>query len=86
MNTLKVLYNNKTKFIESIALEFNKSFYVELYNFDIYKSKSKIRKMQENFGSKNYPLIIIEDENLIEIDAIYSENNPDWKLEIYKKK
>ena len=35
-------------------------------------------------GTKNVPLIVFEDENLQEVSAIWSEQNPDWKSEILK--
>ena len=35
--------------------------------------------MQTRFGSKNFPLLIFEDENLEEIAAIWSEEDPEWE-------
>ena len=39
----------------------------------------------EDFGTTNLPLIIFQDENLKDIFAIWSENNPDWEKEILNK-
>ena len=36
------------------------------------------------FGTKLLPLIVFEDENLKEYNAIWSERNPDWAEEINK--
>jgi hypothetical protein len=85
MNTLNIIYNKKSDFILPIVEEFKGQCYIDLYNMDTYKYRSVIKKMQEEFGSKNYPLIIIQNENLQNIDAIWSESDPDWKKEITKK-
>lgn len=84
MKTLKVIYNNETKYILDIANKFSNNFYVEPLNTNVHKEKRKAKQYQEDFGSSNLPLIIIEDENLIGINAIWSENNPDWEDEINK--
>ena len=39
----------------------------------------------ERHGTKKLPLIVLEDENLKEYAAIWSEQNPDWKVELIKK-
>lgn len=79
---MKVLYNNQTKFIEEIANKFRGKAIIELYNYDKSKKRSSIRKMQENFGSKNYPLVIFENENLEEVFALWSESQPNWEEDI----
>lgn len=84
MKTLKVLHNTNTKFILDIIKEFSNNFYIEPLNLDVHKEKRKASQYQEDFGSKLLPLIVIEDENLIGINAIWSENNPDWRNEIIK--
>jgi hypothetical protein len=82
MKTIKVLYDNKTDFIVDIVNKFSKEAYIEIYNFDKSKKRGSIRKMQEEHGSKNFPLIIFQDENLENIMAIWSEHYPDWEKEI----
>ena len=84
MQTLKVLYNNNCTFIIDIVNKFKDYFYIELYNYDS-KQKRKIKLMMEDFGTTNLPLILFQDENLKDIFAIWSENNPDWEKEILNK-
>ena len=84
MQTLKVLYNNNCTFITDIVNKFKDYFYIELYNYDS-KQKKKVKLMMEDFGTLNLPLIIFQDENLKDIFAIWSENNPDWEKEILNK-
>jgi transcriptional antiterminator len=81
IKVLKVLYNNKTKFILDVVNKYN--LIIESFNAD--KQLKKVRPMQTRFGSTNLPLIIFEDENLNEIDAIWSESSPDWVAAINKK-
>jgi hypothetical protein len=85
MLTIRVLYDNNTDFIVPIVNNFKEVAYIELLNMSTSKKRSKIRKLQEDFGSKNFPLIIFQDENLINFNAIWSENTPDWNIEITKK-
>jgi hypothetical protein len=82
MLTIKVIHNNDTKFILDIVKEFKSRAYIEPYNSNVSRLKGKIYKMQEAFGSRKVPLIVFEDENMEELGAIWSESNPDWKLEI----
>jgi hypothetical protein len=82
MKTIKIVYNNDTKFILDIVKEFKSRAYIEPYNSNVSRLRGKIYKMQEAFGSRKFPLIIFEDENMEELSAIWSESNPDWKLEI----
>lgn len=84
MKTIKVVYNNSTDFILKIVDKFKDQCYIELYNFDIYKEKRKVRVLQEDYGTKNFPFLVFEDENLRGIGAIWSENSPDWEKEINK--
>lgn len=79
MNTIKVIHNNDTKFILDIAKKFKSRAYIEPYNFDVLRLRKKIYRMQEEFSTKKFPLIVFEDENMEEVAAIWSESNPDWE-------
>ena len=57
----------------------------EFFNIDYNSDKKKCREIMTRFGTKNVPLVVFADENLEEYDAIWSESNPDWELEIKKK-
>lgn len=85
MRVIRVVYNNKTKFILEILEEFNETFIVETYSMDKRKEVKTARTIQENMGTKNVPLISIEDENLEIVAGIYSETKPDWKIELTNK-
>lgn len=82
MNTIKVIHNNDTKFILDIAKKFKSRAYIEPYNFDVLRLRKKIYRMQEEYGTRKFPLIVFEDENMVEIGAIWSESNPDWESAI----
>lgn len=84
MKTVKVVYNDSTNFIINIVAKFKDQAYIELYNFDIYKEKGKVRVLQEDYGTKIFPFVVFEDENLKGVAAIWSESNPDWEKEIHK--
>lgn len=85
MKTIKVLYNNSNIFILDIINKFKGRAYIESYNSNNYNDRSKVRQLQEDYGTKNSPLIIFEDENFNSIGAIWSENKPDWENEINDK-
>ena len=52
------------------------------FTLDDYKQKKKAIPILTRHGTLNVPLIVFADENLDEYAAIWSETNPDWKLEI----
>ena len=81
---IKVVYNNKTRFIIDILTNIKELKYIEAFNMDSFKQKKKAIPILTRFGTKNVPLVVFEDENLKEIKAIWSEQNPDWELEIKK--
>lgn len=85
MKVLKIVYNNETKFILDVIKDIKIKNYHECYNLDIFKDRKKAIPLMTRFGTKNVPLVVLLDENLNEIDAIWSEDNPDWKEVINKK-
>lgn len=84
MKILKVIYNNDSKYILDIIKEISIKVYLEKYNISNYKEHKKALPIMTRFGTKNVPLIVFEDENLKEYNAIWSERNPDWLIEINK--
>mgnify|MGYP001063545291 CR=1 FL=1 len=82
MKIIKVVYDNSTDFILEIIESFKDIAIVEKINASNYKNLKTVRGIQTRFGTKNFPLIIFEDENLEEVAAIWSESNPDWKQKI----
>ncbi len=84
MKVLKIVYNNETKFILDVIKNIEIKNYHECYNLDIFKDRKKAIPLMTRFGTKNVPLVVLLDENLNEINAVWSENNPDWKIEIIK--
>jgi len=85
MKILKIVYDNDSKFILDIVKSIDRKFYLETYNISNYKEKKKALPIMTRQGTKLVPLVVFENENLEEIDVIWSENTPDWKTEIIKK-
>ena len=84
MKIIKVVYDDSTDFILNTVFLFEKQAIVEYYNTGVNKEEKSARVIQTNYGTKNVPLVVFEDENQEGYAAIYSENNPDWKKEIEK--
>jgi len=85
MKVIKVIYNNECEFIMKIVDEVTEPHILEEYNISYRQDRKKAREIMERHGTKKLPLIILEDENLEEYAAIWSEQNPDWKVELIKK-
>ena len=84
MRFIKVIYDNNSNYIVEIIKEISNITLVEYYNIDVNQEKRKAIPIMVRHGTKNGPLIVFEDENLQEVSAIWSEQNPDWKSEILK--
>jgi hypothetical protein len=85
MKVVKVVHNNETASILDIISSINIKFIFESYNLDHYKDRKKAIPIMTRHGTKNVPLVVFENENLDEVDAIWSESAPDWKKEITNK-
>ena len=84
MKILKVIYDDTSKFILDVLINISVKIYLEEYNISNYKEKKKALPIMTRWGTKNVPLLVFEDENLNEYNAIWSERNPDWLIEINK--
>ena len=84
MRFIKVLYDDNSNYIVEIIKEISNTTLVEYFNIDVNREKRKAIPIMVRHGTKNVPLIVFEDENLQEVSAIWSEQNPDWKSEILK--
>ena len=84
MRFIKVIYDNNSNYIVETIKEISNTTLVEYYNIDVNQEKRKAIPIMVRHGTKNVPLIVFEDENLQEVSAIWSEQNPDWKSEILK--
>lgn len=82
MKVIKVVYSEKDKSILDVVQIYSASCVIEAYNINHHKQEKKGRPILTRHGTKNTPLIVFEDENLIEVAAIWSETNPDWDLAI----
>jgi len=78
MKVIKVVFNDATSYILNIVNEFENRVIIETFNTDIRREQKQARSIQTNFGTKKVPLLVFEDENLEEVDAIWSESDPDW--------
>ena len=86
MKVIKAIFNNDTIFINDIISDIDIPHIFEGYNISYLKDRTKrVREMMARYGTKNLPLVIIENENLDEVSAIWSESDPNWKDEIIKK-
>lgn len=85
MKGIKVVYNEDTKFILEILEKIPIKFMSETHNTSFHKNKKKAYEIMERYGTRNFPLLVFEDENLEEYGAIWSESKPDWEKEIIKK-
>lgn len=85
MRIVKVVYDDESDYIMDIVLNISQIKYLEAYNISDYRQKKKALPIMTRNGTKNVPLVVFEDENLQEVSAIWSEQNPDWKTEIIKK-
>ena len=85
MKIIKVIYNSESEFILGIVDTVPAKHIIEKYNMDFHKDKKKAREILERHGTKNLPLIVFENENLDEYAAIWSEQTPDWRVEINNK-
>ena len=84
MRFIKVIHDDSTKDIIDLVKEVSNTSLIEFYNLDVNHQKKKAIPIMVRHGTKNVPLIVFEDENLQEVSAIWSEQNPDWKSEIIK--
>ena len=84
MRFIKVIYDNNSNYIVEIIKGISNITLVEYYNIDVNQEKRKAIPIMVRHGTKHVPLIVFEDENLQEVSAIWSEQNPDWKSEILK--
>ena len=80
MKIIKVIYNSESEFILGIVDAVQSKHIIEKYNTDFHKDRKKAREILERHGTKNLPLIVFENENLDEYAAIWSEQNPDWRV------
>lgn len=81
MRILNVIYDNDSKFIYDMVDELENHYHIYKLNFES-RDKSKCRKMMEEYGTRNFPLLVIQDENLDYVSGVWSENTTDWKKEI----
>ena len=79
MKVIKAIYDKNTDFIIDIVNSF-KEHLIETFNMSNQKQAKKGRPILTRHGTNNLPLIVFEDENLEEVAAIWSEENPSWQV------
>lgn len=84
MRYVTVIYDTSSEYVVDIVKEITNTNLIEFYNIDFNKEKKKAIPIMTRHGTKKVPLIVFSDENLQEVSAIWSEQNPDWKSEILK--
>jgi len=85
MKVVKIIYNNDTKFILDVPATLEEKVIVETYNISDYREKKNALPIMTRHGTTKVPLVVLENENLDEYAAVWSEENPDWVKEITKK-
>lgn len=86
MKVFRVVYDNNSSFVLKNFEEIDTTgLIIESFSLNKRKEIKTARGIQEELGTKKVPLVQVLDENLELIDAIWSENNPDWEKEILKK-
>lgn len=84
MKILKVIYDENTLEILDVIKKLSTKVFLEEYNISDYREKKKALPIMTRHGTKQVPLIVFEDENLVEYAAIWNEQNPNWLTEINK--
>lgn len=84
MKILKVIYDENTLEILDVIKKLSTKVFLEEYNISDYREKKKALPITTRHGTKQVPLIVFEDENLVEYAAIWNEQNPNWLTEINK--
>lgn len=84
MKVLKVIYDENTLEILAVVKKLTTKVFLEEYNISDYREKKKALPIMTRHGTKQVPLIVFEDENLVEYAAIWNEQNPNWLTEINK--
>lgn len=84
MKIIKVIYDDKTTFINKIIDNITEKVIVERFTLEDYKQRKKALPIMTRHGTTNVPLVVFADENLDEYAAVWSEQKPDWELEINK--
>lgn len=84
MKIIKVIYDDKTTFINKIIDNITEKVIIERFTLEDYKQKKKALPIMTRHGTTNVPLVVFADENLDEYAAVWSEQKPDWELEINK--
>lgn len=82
MKVIKIIYDKNTSYINDIVDSVEHNVVIEKFNLDNHKQAREARSIMVRFGTTNLPLIVFEDENLIEYAGIWSEENPNWKQRI----
>lgn len=82
MKVIKIIYDKNTSYINDIVDSVEHNVVIEKFNLDNHRQAREARQVMVRFGTTNLPLIVFEDENLIEYAGIWSEENPNWKQRI----
>lgn len=82
---MSVVYDSESSFILDLINSLEGDRIIDSFNIDHYKEKRRAISIMNRHGTKNVPLVVFKDNNFEEIDAIWSESNPDWELELKKR-
>lgn len=73
MQILSIFYDNATKYVLDYLKDYrNKYIFIE-YDFTYKKDRTKGRKEMGKYSARELPFVLLEDENLNYIKAIWTE-------------
>lgn len=84
MKIIKIIYSKDTKSIVDLVKSLPHKIFIETFDINNRKEMKQAYSILTRFGTRQVPLLVFEDENLQEYNAIWSERNPNWEEEINK--
>jgi len=86
MRVIKLVYNNETKDnVFSILDKVTYPIYLETYNFDNYKQRKNAILLMTRHGAKQLPILIFENENVVEYAAYWPESKKELTPELIQE-
>lgn len=85
MKIVKVIFDNSSSYVLDILNELEDKIILETYNVSLYKEKKLALPIMTRFGTKQVPLLVFMDENLIEYAAHWAESNEEITVDLINK-
>lgn len=85
MKVVKVAYNNDSEGVLNVFQDLSEKIVLETFNYDHHKERKHALVIMTNYGTKQLPLIVFEDENLEGYAAIWHENGQEITKDLILK-